>query len=78
MTRHRIVVVLPDDVLPLDYAIPVHIFGREASEAYDLVTVSVGGGAVPVAGGTWRGPGTSPPRSRCCSGCWRCAGSSPS
>jgi transcriptional regulator GlxA family with amidase domain len=52
MTRHRIVVVLPDDVLPLDYAIPVHIFGREASEAYDLVTVSVGGGAVPVAGGT--------------------------
>lgn len=52
MTRHRIVVVLPDDVLPLDYAIPVHVFGREASEAYDLVTVSVGGGAVPVAGGT--------------------------
>ncbi|RSM50929.1 AraC family transcriptional regulator [Amycolatopsis balhimycina DSM 5908] len=46
------VVVLLDDVLPLDYAIPVHVFGREASEAYDLVTVSVGGSAVPVAGGT--------------------------
>ncbi|WP_410672272.1 GlxA family transcriptional regulator [Amycolatopsis sp. cmx-4-68] len=52
MIRHRMVVVLLEDVLPLDYAIPVHVFGREASEAYDLVTVSVGGGAVPVAGGT--------------------------
>ncbi|MFD4637332.1 GlxA family transcriptional regulator [Lentzea sp. NPDC058436] len=52
MPRHRMVVVLLDDVLPLDYAIPVHVFGREASEAYQLVTVSVGGGAVPVAGGT--------------------------
>ncbi|WP_233223700.1 GlxA family transcriptional regulator [Amycolatopsis sp. CA-128772] len=52
MARHRMVVVLLDDVLPLDYAIPVHVFGREAPEAYDLVTVSVGGGAVPVAGGT--------------------------
>ncbi len=46
------VVVLLEDVLPLDYAIPVHVFGREASEAYELVTVSVGGGAVAVAGGT--------------------------
>jgi transcriptional regulator GlxA family with amidase domain len=46
------VVVLLEDVLPLDYAIPVHVFGREAPEAYNLVTVSVGGGAVPVAGGT--------------------------
>ncbi|WP_410575580.1 GlxA family transcriptional regulator [Amycolatopsis sp. cmx-4-61] len=52
MPRHRMVVILLEDVLPLDYAIPVHVFGREASEAYDLVTVSVGGGAVPVAGGT--------------------------
>ncbi len=52
MTRHRMVVVLLEDVLPLDYAIPVHVFGREAPEAYDLVTVSVGGGPVPVAGGT--------------------------
>ncbi|WP_410611373.1 GlxA family transcriptional regulator [Amycolatopsis sp. lyj-109] len=52
MTRHRMVVVLLEDVLPLDYAIPVHVFGREASEAYNLVTVTVGGGAVPVAGGT--------------------------
>ncbi|EOD63553.1 GlxA family transcriptional regulator [Amycolatopsis vancoresmycina] len=52
MTRHRMVVVLLEDVLPLDYAIPIHVFGREAPEAYDLVTVSVGGGPVPVAGGT--------------------------
>jgi transcriptional regulator GlxA family with amidase domain len=52
MVRHRLVVVLLEDVLPLDYAIPVHVFGREAPEAYELVTVSVGGGAVPVAGGT--------------------------
>ncbi|MFJ9782706.1 GlxA family transcriptional regulator [Amycolatopsis sp. NPDC101161] len=52
MTRHRMAVVLLEEVLPLDYAIPVHVFGREAPEAYDLVTVSVGGGAVKVAGGT--------------------------
>ncbi|MFF1606680.1 GlxA family transcriptional regulator [Amycolatopsis sp. NPDC058278] len=52
MSRHRMVVVLLENVLPLDYAIPVHVFGREAPEAYDLVTVSVGGGPVPVAGGT--------------------------
>jgi transcriptional regulator GlxA family with amidase domain len=52
MARHRLVVVLLDDVLALDYAIPVHVFGREASEAYDLVTVSLDGGPVPVAGGT--------------------------
>lgn len=52
MPRHRMVVVLVEDVLPLDYAIPVHVFGREASEAYELVTVSVGGGPVRVAGGT--------------------------
>jgi transcriptional regulator GlxA family with amidase domain len=52
MTRHRIVVVLLDQVLPLDYAIPLHVFGREASEAYDVVTASVDGRPVPVAGGT--------------------------
>jgi transcriptional regulator GlxA family with amidase domain len=52
MARRRLVVVLLEDVLPLDYAIPLHIFGREASEAYDVVTASVDGGPVPVAGGT--------------------------
>jgi transcriptional regulator GlxA family with amidase domain len=52
MGRHRTVVVLLDDVLPLDYAIPLHIFAREAPEAYDVVTASVDGRPVPVAGGT--------------------------
>jgi transcriptional regulator GlxA family with amidase domain len=52
MARHRLVVVLLDDVLPLDYAIPLHVFAREAPEAYDVVTASVDGRPVPVAGGT--------------------------
>lgn len=46
------VVVLLDQVLPLDYAIPLHVFAREASEAYDVTTVSVDGRPVAVAGGT--------------------------
>jgi transcriptional regulator GlxA family with amidase domain len=46
------VVVLLDEVLPLDYAIPLHVFAREAPEAYDVVTASLDGRAVPVAGGT--------------------------
>ncbi|MFJ1761303.1 GlxA family transcriptional regulator [Amycolatopsis sp. NPDC088138] len=52
MARHRLVVVLLDEVLPLDYAIPLHVFAREAPEAYDVVTASVDGRPVPVAGGT--------------------------
>lgn len=51
MVRHRVVVVLVDDVLPLDMAIPMHVFAREAPEAYDVVTVSVDGRPVPIAGG---------------------------
>jgi transcriptional regulator GlxA family with amidase domain len=47
-----VVLILLEDVLALDYAIPLHIFGREASEAYGLVTASLDGGPVPVAGGT--------------------------
>lgn len=46
------VVVLLDEVLPLDYAIPLHVFAREAPEAYDVVTASLDGRPVPVAGGT--------------------------
>ena len=45
-------IVLLDEVLPLDYAIPLHVFAREAPEAYDVVTASVDGRPVPVAGGT--------------------------
>ncbi|UOZ10728.1 GlxA family transcriptional regulator [Amycolatopsis sp. WQ 127309] len=52
MTRHRMVVVLLDEVLPLDYAIPLHVFAREAPEAYDVVTASADGRPVLVAGGT--------------------------
>lgn len=51
MARHRLVVVLVDNVLPMDMAIPMHVFAREASEAYDVATASLDGKPVPVAGG---------------------------
>jgi transcriptional regulator GlxA family with amidase domain len=52
MARHRLTVLLIDQVLPLDLAIPMHVFAREAAEAYDVVTASLDGRAVPIAGGT--------------------------
>jgi transcriptional regulator GlxA family with amidase domain len=52
VTRHRLVVVAIDGVLPLDLAIPMHVFAREASEVYDVVAVTLDGRPVPVAGGT--------------------------
>lgn len=51
MPRHRIVVVLLDQVLPLDFAIPMHVFGREASEFYNVRTATPDGGPVDSAGG---------------------------
>jgi transcriptional regulator GlxA family with amidase domain len=51
MSRHRVVVIAIDDVLPLDIAIPMHVFAREAPEAYDVATASLDGRPVPVAGG---------------------------
>lgn len=51
MRRHRLAVVVLDDVLPLDLAIPMHVFARETPEAYDVVTASLDGRPVPVAGG---------------------------
>jgi transcriptional regulator GlxA family with amidase domain len=51
MSRHRIVVVLLDQVLPLDFAIPMHVFGREASEFYQVRTATPDGGPVASAGG---------------------------
>jgi transcriptional regulator GlxA family with amidase domain len=51
MARHRLVVVVVDDVLPLDIGIPMHVFAREAPEAYDVATASLDGRPVPVAGG---------------------------
>lgn len=49
--RKRICVVLLPDVLPLDFAIPMHVFAREMPEFYNVTTASVDGGLVQVAGG---------------------------
>jgi transcriptional regulator GlxA family with amidase domain len=51
MTRHRMVVVLIDQVLPLDFAIPMHVFAREAAEIYDVATATIDGKPVGAAGG---------------------------
>jgi transcriptional regulator GlxA family with amidase domain len=51
MPRHKMVVLLIDQVLPLDFAIPMHVFAREAPEFYDVKTVSIDGKSVAVAGG---------------------------
>ncbi|MBV9946437.1 MAG: AraC family transcriptional regulator, partial [Myxococcales bacterium] len=52
MERHRIGVLLIDGVLPLDFAIPMHLFAREAGESYAVGTASRDGRTVDVAGGT--------------------------
>src|ERR1700760_4528623 len=51
MARHRMVVLLIDQVLPLDFAIPLHVFAREAAEIYDVTTATVDGQPAGVAGG---------------------------
>jgi transcriptional regulator GlxA family with amidase domain len=51
MARHRIAVLLVEQVLPLDFAIPMHVFAREAPEFYDVSTATSGGSPVGVAGG---------------------------
>lgn len=51
MARHRMVVLLVEQVLPLDVAIPMHVFAREAAEVYDVSTATVDGRPVGVAGG---------------------------
>lgn len=51
MARHRIVVLLLEQVLPLDFAIPVHVFAREAPEFYAVRTATVDGRPTGVAGG---------------------------
>jgi AraC family transcriptional activator FtrA len=51
MARHRIAVLLLDQVLPLDFAIPMHVFAREAPEFYDVRTATPDGRPVGVAGG---------------------------
>jgi putative intracellular protease/amidase len=52
MARHRMVVLLLEQVLPLDFAIPMHVFAREAPEVYDVVTATVDGAPVGLAGGS--------------------------
>lgn len=49
--RHRMAVLLLDQVLPLDFAIPLHVFARELPEFYDVVTATPTGEPVGVAGG---------------------------
>lgn len=45
------VVLLIDQVLPLDFAIPLHVFAREAAEIYDVSTATIDGKPVNLAGG---------------------------
>ena len=52
MPRHQMVVVLIDQVLPLDFAIPLHVFAREAPEIYEVHTAGIDGAPVGLAGGT--------------------------
>ncbi len=51
MSRHRVAVLLIEQVLPLDFAIPMHVLAREASEFYAVSTATINGQAVAVAGG---------------------------
>ena len=51
MSRHRIAVLLLEQVLPLDFAIPMHVFAREAPEFYEVTTATVTGRPINVAGG---------------------------
>lgn len=51
MRRQQIVVLLVEQVLPIDFAIPLHVFAREAAEFYNLRTATVDGRPVGVAGG---------------------------
>ena len=44
--------LLLDQVLPLDFAIPMHVFAREAPEFYEVNTATVDGAPVAVAGGS--------------------------
>jgi transcriptional regulator GlxA family with amidase domain len=51
MARHRVAVLLLEQVLPLDFAIPMHVLAREAPEFYDVTTATSTGRPVAVAGG---------------------------
>jgi putative intracellular protease/amidase len=51
MARHRVAVLLLEQVLPLDFAIPMHVLAREAPEFYDVTPATSTGRPVSVAGG---------------------------
>jgi transcriptional regulator GlxA family with amidase domain len=51
MARHRVAVLLLEQVLPLDFAIPMHVLAREAPEFYDVSTATSTGQPVGAAGG---------------------------
>jgi transcriptional regulator GlxA family with amidase domain len=51
MARHRVGVLLLEQVLPLDFAIPMHVLAREAPEFYDVHTATSTGQPIDVAGG---------------------------
>ena len=51
MSHHRVVVLLINDALPLDAAMPMHLLGGEASKFYELSTASRDGKAVATSGG---------------------------
>ena len=57
MARHRVAVLLIDQVLALDFAIPMHVLAREAPEFYDVTTATPNGKPVAVAGGLELVPG---------------------
>jgi transcriptional regulator GlxA family with amidase domain len=52
MTRHKVVVLLFEQVLPLDFAIPMHIFAREAPAIYNVHTATADGQPIGLAGGS--------------------------
>lgn len=52
MGTHRVVVLLLEEVLPLDVGIPLQVFGREELPHYSVHTASLGGRPVGMLGGT--------------------------
>jgi transcriptional regulator GlxA family with amidase domain len=51
MSRHRVVVLLINQALPLDATMPLHLLGGEASKFYDLSTATSDGNPIATSGG---------------------------
>jgi transcriptional regulator GlxA family with amidase domain len=56
MSHHRVVVLVIDGVLALDFGIPMQVLSREASEFYDVTTASSDGKPVVMAEGAELAP----------------------